>query len=223
MTFESSKTLGGVGAILMLIGFIPYVEPYLGIIALVGLILVLVALHGLANYYKEKGIFNNAIYGLIAGIVGIVVAAAAIVYIVFDTSILTGFLQKLYPSWNGSWSTVSSLSGVTPKISNITMSDVTPILGALFLVLVVLWISVIVAAFFARRSLNALSTKASVGLFSTGAIMLLIGAFLTIIFIGFLVMWIAVLLIAIAFFQMRPQLEQSVATVASPPQKPIVA
>jgi hypothetical protein len=36
-------------------------------------------------------------------------------------------------------------------------------------------------------------------------------------------MWIAVLLIAIAFFQMRPQPEQSVATVASPPQKPIVA
>ncbi len=95
-----------------------------------------------------------------------------------------------------------------------------PLLGALFLVLVVLWVFAIVAGFFARRSLKVLSTKASVGLFSTASLLLIIGAFLTIIFIGAILMWIAVLLIAIAFFQIKPQPEQPVATMAPPPSTP---
>jgi uncharacterized membrane protein len=219
MTLESSKNLGGIGAILMFIGLIPIPggQPFLGIIALVGFILVLIALHGLANYYKENGIFSNALYGFIAGIVGIVVAGTAIFYIIFDTTILTNLLYKIYPGWNGNW---SSLAGLTPTTSNITFSDVTPILGALFLVLVILWIFVIIAAFFARRSLKTLSVKASVGLFSTAALLLFIGAFLTIIFIGFILIWIAVLLIAIAFFQIKSQPEQPVATMAPPPSTP---
>jgi len=219
MTLDSSKILGCIGAILMLIGSL--VTSYtFGILDLVGVILVLVALNGLANNYKERGIFTNALYSLVAGIVGVVGAVAAALYIVFDTTILTSLLQKLYPSWNGSWSTISSLSGLTPNTSNITASDAMPIISALFLVLVVLWIFTIIAAFFARRSLKALSAKASVGLFLTAALLLFIGAFLTIILIGFLLIWIAVLLIAIAFFQMKPQPEQPVATVAPSPSTP---
>ncbi|HJW97784.1 MAG TPA: hypothetical protein VJ529_01555 [Candidatus Bathyarchaeia archaeon] len=36
MTIESNKTLGGLGAILMAIGFLPFAGVYSGIIALVG-------------------------------------------------------------------------------------------------------------------------------------------------------------------------------------------
>jgi uncharacterized membrane protein len=219
MTLESSKNLGGIGAILMFIGLIPIpgAQPYLGIIALVGMILVLVALHGFANYYKESGIFNNSLYGVVAGIVGIVTAGVVVVYLFFYTSIVTDFLHKIYPGWNGNWST---LSGLTPTISNITTSDVLSILGPMLLVLVVLWIFAIIAAFFVRRSLKTLSAKASVGLFSTAALLLLIGAFLSIVLIGFLLMWIAALLIAIAFFQIKPQPEQPAATMAPPPPTP---
>jgi len=219
MSFESNKTLGGIGAILILIGSI--VTSYtFGVLTLIGVILVFIALNGLANYYHERGIFTNAIYSFVAGIVGVVAAAAAALYIIFDTTILTNFLKNLYPTWNGSWSTISSLRGLTPNTSNITTSDVTSILGAVFLVLVVLWVFAIVAAFFARRSLKTLSAKASVGLFSTAALLLIIGAFLTIIFIGAILMWVAALLIAIAFFQIKPQPEQPVATMAPPPSTP---
>jgi uncharacterized membrane protein len=219
MTLESSKNLGGIGAILMFIGLIPIprAQPYLGIIALVGLILVLVALHDFANYYKESGIFINSIYGLVAGIVGTVIAGAVVVYLFFYTSIITNFLHKIYPGWNGKWST---LSGLKPTLSHITANDVLPILGSMFLVLLILWIFAIILAFFARRSLKTLSAKASVGLFSTGAQLLWIGAFLTIILIGFLLMWIAILVVAIAFFQIRPQPEQPVATMVPPPPTP---
>jgi len=219
MTFESSKTLGIVGAVLMLIGTIPF-AAYIGIIAFVGFILLLVALHGLANYYKETGIFGNALYGFIAGIVGVVATVAAALYVIFDTSILTDFLHKIFPGWNGSW---SSLGGLTANTSNITASDVTPVLGAVFAVLVILWIFLIISAFFNRRSLKMLSAKASVGLFSTAGLMLIIGAVLAIVLIGLILMWIAILLIAIAFFQMKPLSEQPVAPLSPPQQTPTSA
>jgi uncharacterized membrane protein len=217
MTFESSKTLGGVGAILLLIGVIPYGQPFLGVIALIGFILVLVALNDLAKYYKESGIFNNALYGFIAAIVGLVAAATAAIYVIFYTSTLTDFLHKIYPGWNGSW---SSLAHLTPNTSNITMSNVAPVLEAMLAVLVILWIFLVISAFLYRRSLKMLSTKASVNLFSTAGLLLIIGAILTIVLIGLVIMWIAVLLIAVAFFQIKPQPEQPMAPAAPPPQTP---
>jgi len=218
VTLESSKILGGIGAILLFIGVITFfVQPFLAILGLIGIILVLVAMHDLASYYKESGVFNNALYGFIAGIVGIVVTGITFVYLFFYTSVLTDFLYKIYPSWNGD---LSTLSGLTANTSDISLSDATPILESFFLVLVVFWIFSIIAAFFARRSLKALSAKASVGLFSTAALLLLIGGFLAIAFIGFILMWIALLLIAIAFFQIKPQPEQPVATMAPSPSTP---
>ena len=103
MNLESSKTLGGVGAILILIGSLVSTYTF-GVLDLIGIIMVFIALNGLATYYKENGIFTNAIYSLVTGIVGVVAAASAALYIVFDTTILTGFLKNIYPSWNGSWS-----------------------------------------------------------------------------------------------------------------------
>ena len=219
MNLETSKNLGGIGAILILIGSL--VTSYtFGVLDIIGVILVFIALNGLADYYKERSIITNAIYSLVAGIVGVVAVVAAALYIIFDTTLLTNVFQKLYPSWNGSWSTISSFLGTTPTTSNITSNDAVSLLGALFLVLVVLWFFAIVAAFFARRSLRTLSSKASVGLFSTASLLLLIGAFLTIIFVGAILMWIAVLLIAIAFFQIKPQPEQPAATMMPPPSTP---
>jgi uncharacterized membrane protein len=215
MTLESNKNLGGIGAILLLIGLIPYGEPFTAIIALAGLILVLVALNGFADIYKERGIINNSIYGIIAGIVGAVIAGVVVVVFVLTT--LKNFLYQIYPGWNGAW---SKLPGLTPNTSNITISTVTPLLEGLLLVFMVLWIFIIVAAFFVRRSLKTLSAKTSVGLFSTAALLLFIGAILTIILIGLLLMWIAVLLIAISFFQIKAQLEQPVTTMASQPSTP---
>jgi len=218
VTLDSSKALGGIGAILLFIGAITFfVEPFLAILGLIGIILVLVALHDLANNYKEGGIFKNALFSFIAGIVGLVVTGITVVYLFFYTTILTDFLHVIYPTWNGD---LSTLTGLTPDTSNITTSNSAPLLEAFFLALAVLWIFSIITAFFARRSLKVLSAKASVGLFSTAALLLLIGGFLTIVFIGFILMLIAVLLIAIAFFQIKPHPEQPVATVVPSPSMP---
>ena len=201
MTLESSKTMGGIGALLMFIGIFPYIN-YFGIVEIIGAILVLVALHGLGSYYKEEGIFNNALYGVITGVVGVVIAVSIGIVIVLSS--IQDFLLKVFPSWNGDWSTLPSLSGMTPNTGNIGVGDVIPFIVAAIVVIAILWVFAIIATFFLRRSLNKLSAKSNNGLFGTVGLLLLIGAFLVIVVgLGLILMWIAVLILAIAFFNLK--------------------
>ena len=200
MAMETSKTLGGVGAILMFIGIIPVLNTYF-VIELVGLILVMVALYNMASYYTERGIFNNALYGLIAGIVGGVVAVGTIFMSVLTS--LTDFLYAIYPDWNGDW---ASISGLTPDPTNLSLEAIVPFLTGLFAALLILWVFAIIATFFVRRSLISLSAKSGVGLFSTAGLLMLIGSVLIIALgIGLLLIWISTLILAIAFFTMKTQ------------------
>ncbi len=207
MAMETSKTLGGVGAILMFIGIIPVLNTY-GVIELVGIILVMVALYNLGGYYAERGIFNNALYGLIAGIVGGVIAVAAVFLTVLSS--LTDFLYSIYPNWNGDWSTLSNL---TPDLANLSVDAIMPFVAGIFAALLVLWVFAIISTFFVRRSLISLSAKSGVGLFSTAGLLMLIGAVLIIAFgIGLLLIWISALILAVAFFTMKPQEKQPVSS-----------
>jgi uncharacterized membrane protein len=152
-------------------------------------------------------------YGVLAAIVGTVIAAVIGFAIVLPN--ITKFLEKLYPSWNGSLSTITSLQGMTPVTSSITFKDIAPFIVAAVVALLILWIFGIVTAFFVRRSLNQVSSKTSVGLFSTAGLLLLVGAILTIIIIGLLLIWIAALILTIAFFTMKPQPEQPPVSIAT--------
>ena len=211
MSIETSKLLGGIGAILMFIGIIPYVN-YFGILELVGLILVMVALYNFGSHYKESGIFNNALYGLIIGIVGGVISAVVIAVAVLSS--LTDFLYTIFPDWNGDWTTLSSL---TPNLSNITLSSIMPFITGAIAAFVILWILSIIAAYFIRRSLGTLSAKSGIGLFSTAGLLMLIGAVLIIAFgLGLILIWISALLLAIAFFRIRTQETQPTTSAAAP-------
>jgi uncharacterized membrane protein len=74
--------------------------------------------------------------------------------------------------------------------------------------LVILFIFVVVAALFYRKSLNSLAQKTGVGLFGTTRLILLIGAVLTIIVIGFLLLWVAMILLTVAFFSIKTESAQ---------------
>jgi uncharacterized membrane protein len=213
LNLETSKNLGGVGAILMFIGFIiPVLSVYGLALSLVGLILVLVGLKGLADYYNEAGIFNNFFYGSIAGVVGVVVAGLVAAFAVL--TLLSDFLYTLYPTWDGDWST---LPGLTPN-TNIVPTDIVPFLMAILLVIFILFVFAIIVALLMRKSLKVLSAKTGVGLFGTTGLLLLIGAVLAIVVIGFLLIWIAMLILAIAFFSIKPQQAQSTTPAAAPTQ-----
>ena len=225
MNFETSKNLGGIGALLIFIGVIASFlsVPYVGILDIIGVILVLVALYGLSNYYSDRSILRNALYGFITAIVGGILAVGiGVIAVIANVSNIKTFIQTIYPSWNGDWSSLSGLSGVTPDTSNLNPQDLIPLIAsviiAILIILAIVWIFAVIASFFIRRSLKQVALKSNIGLFSTAGLLLLIGAVLIIAFgLGAILMWIAALLLAIAFFQLKPT---PPATAVSPPPPP---
>jgi len=202
MNWDSIKNLGGIGALLLFIGAILFiVHPYIGgTTAFVGFILVLVALHEFADYYKDQGIFTTALYGFIAGIVAVVVSVAVVFLAVLPQAKDT--LQLIYPGWDGNW---ASLAGMTPSTANLNPNDFIPLFGSLVLILFVIWIFAIIITFLYRKPLKTLAEKSGKHLFETTSLILLIGGVLTIVLIGLLLIWVALLMLAIAFFTMKKQ------------------
>ena len=197
MTLESSKTLGGVGAILVVIGFLGFFAyGYTALLSLIGIIITLIALKGIADHYNEAGIFNNALYGFITLIIGVVAFIATVIVMILmaisnidiDWTNPTA-IQQYFMDMNNLWS----------------------IIGTLIAALVVLFIFVIISAIFFRKSLTSLSTKSGEKIFETAGLLWLIGAILTIVLIGFILIGIAWILIAVGFFSIKP---------TAPPQPP---
>lgn len=193
MDLNTAKNLGGIGAILMFIGVFPYVGTYL-IIPFVGLILLMIGAKGLADNYSEPGIFNNALYGVVAVIVGGVVTAALafVAFVTFFSSVGLTFANM------SNWTTIVSQVSSTEWMNAFFAAA-----GYIFLTLVILFVFVLISAIFFRKSMALSAKKTGVGLFSSAGLVLLIGAILTIIFFGVILLWISLLLIAIAFFQIR--------------------
>ena len=204
MDLQTSKNLGGVGALLLFIGPLLSFGHFLaGLIPLIGFILVLIALKSFADHYNDAGIFNNALYGFITTIVGIVLALGA-----FVATALTVVSDLGITDWTNAAEWTEIISAETAFDSLLTL------LGGIIIAFVILFAFAILTALLYRKSLGILASKSGVGLFGTAGLLLLIGAVLTIIVIGFLLIWISFLLIAIAFFQMKTT---AVEPLPSPP------
>jgi len=83
------------------------------------------------------------------------------------------------------------LSGATFGVSSITG------VGA---GLVIAWITLVVSAVFLRRAYDSMATGLGVGTFRTAAILYLVGAALTVVFVGFIVLFVAEIVQAVAYF-----------------------
>jgi len=151
-----AKILGGIGAILLLI-------PGINI---VGYILILIAVKYVSDELGDKSIFDNMLYAVIAGIIG--VAAAAFI-------IFTGVVFGVFTF------AMSAIAGV--------------IVG-----LAVAWIALVVSSIFIRRSYDTMATKLNVGMFRTAGMLYFVGAILTIVLVGFVILLIAAILQIVAFF-----------------------
>lgn len=199
MDFQSYKTLGGVGALLFLLGCVAFFSPVAGgILGLIGLILILVALNGFADYYKEKGIFNNALYGIILFIVGIVITIGITVFVAIN------FLTSLGVDL-ADWQSFQSVDWA----SLMTLDKIMELAANLILALIVLFVFLIIMAILLRRSLDLLADKTGVKMFGTTGLIFLIGAVLTIIFIGFIILFIGIILLMVSFFLIKTPVSKS--------------
>jgi uncharacterized membrane protein len=168
--FQSSKNLASIGAILLFLSFIP-------VVGIIGLILVFIGMKGMADYYKEPGIYQNALWGLIFGIIAMVALTAG--------SVLT------------------AIGAVALGLGSIVV---------IFGVLVVVFIFYVIAAKYLKQAFELLAQRSGEHSFETAGRLLWIGAILTIIFVGLILIFVAWIFATIGFFSMKGS--------AQPPSQP---
>jgi uncharacterized membrane protein len=180
MAIESNRMLGGVGALLLVVSvvsslldlprlFDPHstdtsaLTPFssvLGLAGLAGLILFMVAMRGFSGDYGNAGIFNNALYGLLAGIVVGVLVGGLMVAVIFMN------LSSIMPSFNP-----------VPGATDILQS----ILGFIVPFIPVFSLAGLVQALFIMRAFNLLAAKSEVRGFRTAGLALIAGSVLALV------------------------------------------
>lgn len=190
-SLQQAKTLGGVGSILGILAVVPFAGP---VLAIVGFILVLIAVKYISTVVGNKSIFNSMMISVILAIVGVIVGFATVVSAI-ASFVGMGFIGG---GFSGSFN-----PSTIPKADFFT-------LGATIVVgLVVVWIFFLVSAVFIRRSYNAIAETLGVGMFHTAALLYLIGAALIIALgLGFIILFVAAILTIVAFFSIPDQLPQ---------------
>ncbi|MCF3653754.1 MAG: DUF996 domain-containing protein [Aigarchaeota archaeon] len=169
---EQARLLGGIGSILMLLAFVPHAGT---VFSIIGFILVLIAIKYISDHTGDRTIFKNYLIAVIIGIISAIVAAMMGV---------AGFLGSMSLLMAGG--SIATLTGM---------------IMTLIAVLILVWILGIISAIFIRRSFNSIATSLNIKMFSTAALLYLIGAVLTIILVGAIISLVAIILQIIAFFQ----------------------
>jgi uncharacterized membrane protein len=164
--------------------------PFLSIM---GIIMVLIGMKNLSAAYNDESIWKNTLYAVIFGIIGIIASGLTLVSLFF---------------------------GGIFSFATIGVGDASGVFGflaGLVIFLVVAFIFYLLEAIFIRRAFDSLANKSGVGLFRTGGLLLLIGAILTIVIVGLFLIFIAWILILVAFFQIPTNSTSQQSQIPPPP------
>jgi uncharacterized membrane protein len=165
------------------------IGSFVPFLSIVGIILFYIGLKGLGQAYNDRLIFQDALYALIFGIIGGIVLGLGLVSFFFGFAVI--------PLAAGAGFLGFSL------------------LSLVFFVLA--FVFYLLMAIYFRRSFDILATRSGVGLFRTAGLILLIGAILTIIFFGLILIFIAWILVTVAIFQIPTTSMQPQSQMPPPP------
>ena len=165
---------------------------FIPFLSLVGWILILLATKEISDSVQDKTIFDDALLAGITAVIGAVVFAFVFALVVFTGSAGGPFTPGPF-----------IFSGV--------------FLG----VLAAFWVFTIISAIFLKRSYEKISQRLNVSAFATAGLLYLIGAALTIVLVGFLILLIALIFQVVAYFSIQdrppsPGWGQPVAQTFSP-------
>ncbi len=144
------------------------------VLSLVGWILILLATKEISESVQDKTIFDDA---LLAGITAVIGA------VVFGVFVFSGAIRGLF------------LAGPF-GVGGVGFLGFVAILGAF-------WVFTIISAIFLKRSYEKISQRLNVSAFATAGLLYLIGAALTIVLVGFLILLIALIFQVVAYFSIQ--------------------
>jgi len=194
---SSAKMMGGVGSILMIVG-----SATIPLISLVGFIMVLIAVKYIADEVKDRSIYSNFLISVILNIV------AVVVIIVSMFLVIGGFSY---------FATITSGQITDPFAFISQISNVLFICIAGF---IIFYIINIIAALYLKKSFDSITEHTKVDIFKIAGFVYLLSAVLVIIGIGFFVMFIAEILMIVAFFSLPDTLTKKGAPQTGQPAPP---
>ena len=174
----NAKILGILGSAFLLVSFLPSV----GGLLIPGAILVAFALKRISQAVSDRSIFDNAVYAALVAVLG---AAVGVVLVLASLFALIGLSDPRTFDW-ANW---------TPSGGQVAGLAVTAVLG-----LVVVWAAFLVSAVYLKRSLEAVAVKLSRPEFRTAGTAYFVGAALTVVLVGFVIIAISALLLLVAFW-----------------------
>lgn len=190
---KEAKIWGGLGSIFLLLTVIPYAGLVLGI---AGLILVLFAVMRIAEHVGDPLIRGNMMVGIALAVGGLAIGSL----IVFGAMWRYMGLGFMY--------------GPDFGMMNAPTTDLWAFIAAMILGLLAIWAFYLVSAVYIRKSFDSIGTKLNIGMFQTAALVYLIGAVLAIVMVGLLLIYVAWILFAVAFFSIPEEAPRMIPTTA---------
>jgi len=185
---KSEKTYGMWGAILILVGsFIP-VGRF--ILPLIGLVLVLVSLHGIKVKTGDERPFKNYLYSFIIEII-LIVSGIVILFL--------GFLKSEVETIN----VYTINESITSFESHQGFSAGSLLIGGVIL----LFLGLIVSAYFKKKAWESMYEITKVEQFKSAATWYWIGALTLVILVGLILLLVAEIFVILAFSNMPDELE----------------
>ena len=179
---SEAKILGGIGAVLTLIG--GFLIPGFG--AIVGLILLFIAVKYISRETKDDSIFDNYLMHFITSIIAIVAMG-----LIFFISI-GGF----------SFTFFKALESIEFTDVGSVWAFFSPYIFLWLIAIIIGWVFLIVSAMYLRKSYNSIAKHTKVHMFETTGLIYFIGAITMIVGIGFLIIMVAKILEIIAYLKL---------------------
>jgi uncharacterized membrane protein len=196
-SLSEAKTLGGIGSILVLFTAVPNIGLVLGI---AGLVMILVAIGMISQVFNERKIFSNMLTAFVLGVVALGVGVLTII----------GSLYHLLG--------MGSFAGTRFVLTHaINTSDWVGLAAVVIAGLLAVWAISIGSAVFVCRSFKSVASKVDVKTFETAGLFFLIGAATAILGVGLLLIFVAEIMLAVAFFSIQEHQLPRTASSTTPP------
>ena len=181
---SEAKILGGIGALLMLLGGLAV--PGLG--GIIGLILIFIAVKYVSEECKDKSIFDNYLLQFIYKIIAIVA-----VFVIFIISV-------------GGFTFFTVIESIDFTDFNTVWNFFEPYIIWWILAIVIGWVFLIISSWYLKKSYYSIADHTKVKLFRTTGLVYFIGAITLIIFVGFIIIFIAQIMEIIAYLRLPEKL-----------------
>ncbi len=161
--------------------------PSIGwLLGIVGFVLMLVAIKDVSEAVGDRSIYSNMLVAVGLAIAGIVVGTLVVVGSVLRFVGLNAL--NVGPDFNP---------------STVPAGDWVGLIGSILIGLAVVWLVMLISSVYVRRSYSEIASKLNVPMFGTAGLVYLVGAATTIVLVGFLLLFVAQILVVVAFFSIR--------------------